>query len=80
MHIAQQTAPEIMETSITRSEARQVLASYMNEGARHPLFKEACAMCRTTPQEVENARKSVRGIDRSFKGVILTPSGGRRRG
>ncbi len=68
-----------METSITRSEARQVLASYMNVGARHPLFTEACALCRTTPEAVESARNSVRGIERSFKGVILTPSGGRRR-
>ncbi|MCA9390661.1 MAG: hypothetical protein KC582_00165 [Candidatus Magasanikbacteria bacterium] len=68
-----------MENSISRSEARHVLASFMNEGARHPLFTEACAICRTTPEAVEAARKSVRGIERSFKGVILTPSGGRRR-
>jgi hypothetical protein len=68
-----------MEKSITRSEASRVLASFMNEGARHPLFKEACAICRTTPEAVETARDGVRGIERSFKGVILTPSGGRRR-
>lgn len=69
-----------METSMTRSEARNVLAAYMNAGARHPLFAEACGMCRTTPEAVESARDSVRGIERKFKGVILTPSGGRRRG
>ncbi len=71
--------PTMEKKTMSYIEAGHVLAAFMERGENHPLFEDACRLCRTTPLAVKAARKSVRGMNRSLKGVILTPTGGRRR-